>query len=341
MNARDWTLDELDRRIELCQRLVENPYTDAYGQHMATVLSVYEWMRGEVGRHRRTERWNRNPGGPDWSESGCVICGDFGRDECSFVAGLASALGYPGDGGAVATEVQHRCPTCNSPAPNLHPAMQYEGEVNLCSDPWHAPTGDGERGTPPVGAGESEGLREPSGPAAVASLDTGYFEIEYWCPECDHSAVKIRPRPDGGWRCSQVVQSGANPEDGESCDCPAPPQAPSAHAEGGWDRPLLAKWLAERGHDASTVAAAMAEPSDFAEDHAVAVAVRDHERDNPTHVCRPMTLGGNHWYCDEPDEECRWSWRPAPPQAPEARSAEQGDDFEPPPAAPVQSGGAP
>lgn len=36
----------------------------------------------------------------------------------------------------------------------------------------HAPdAGDGGRGTPVVGAGDSEGLREPSGPAAVASLD--------------------------------------------------------------------------------------------------------------------------------------------------------------------------
>jgi hypothetical protein len=30
-----------------------------------------------------------------------------------------------------------RCPTCDSPAPNLHPAMQSEGEVQPCIDRWH------------------------------------------------------------------------------------------------------------------------------------------------------------------------------------------------------------
>ena len=29
------------------------------------------------------------------------------------------------------------CPTCTSPAPRLHPAMQFEGEVQPCKDQWH------------------------------------------------------------------------------------------------------------------------------------------------------------------------------------------------------------
>lgn len=29
------------------------------------------------------------------------------------------------------------CPTCNSPAPHLHPAVQHEGEVNICTDDFH------------------------------------------------------------------------------------------------------------------------------------------------------------------------------------------------------------
>jgi hypothetical protein len=36
----------------------------------------------------------------------------------------------------LAAEPDH-CPACNSPAPHLHPAMQYEGEVELCRHPFH------------------------------------------------------------------------------------------------------------------------------------------------------------------------------------------------------------
>ena len=31
----------------------------------------------------------------------------------------------------------HRCPTCNSPSPGRHPAMAWEGEVEICSDAYH------------------------------------------------------------------------------------------------------------------------------------------------------------------------------------------------------------
>ena len=31
----------------------------------------------------------------------------------------------------------NKCPTCGSPSQGLHPAVQHEGEVHLCKDPWH------------------------------------------------------------------------------------------------------------------------------------------------------------------------------------------------------------
>ena len=30
-----------------------------------------------------------------------------------------------------------RCPTCRSRDPHLHPAIQYEGEVEVCTDVYH------------------------------------------------------------------------------------------------------------------------------------------------------------------------------------------------------------
>lgn len=29
------------------------------------------------------------------------------------------------------------CPTCGSPAPHLHPAVQFEGETEPCTDQFH------------------------------------------------------------------------------------------------------------------------------------------------------------------------------------------------------------
>lgn len=33
--------------------------------------------------------------------------------------------------------IEERCPRCNSPSPELHPAVQHEGEVQICPATWH------------------------------------------------------------------------------------------------------------------------------------------------------------------------------------------------------------
>lgn len=35
------------------------------------------------------------------------------------------------------TNPTHRCPTCDSNRPHLHPAVQFEGEVEICVDGYH------------------------------------------------------------------------------------------------------------------------------------------------------------------------------------------------------------
>jgi hypothetical protein len=38
-----------------------------------------------------------------------------------------------------------RCPRCESPEPRLHPAMQFEGEVQPCEHEFHRSDADGQR----------------------------------------------------------------------------------------------------------------------------------------------------------------------------------------------------
>lgn len=36
------------------------------------------------------------------------------------------------------TVSHERCPRCNSPQPHLHPAAQFEGEVQVCAHDFHS-----------------------------------------------------------------------------------------------------------------------------------------------------------------------------------------------------------
>lgn len=144
MNARDFLVAELDRRIGLCRAATPGPWSvDANAvrdeartalaltyprrespydptEHRAnaafiaahdptSLAALYEWMRGEVGHHALTPCRTLSPG---WFECRpCSLAGMTEDDTCVFVAGLASALGYPGGGGE--SIVCHDYPNCD------------------------------------------------------------------------------------------------------------------------------------------------------------------------------------------------------------------------------------
>lgn len=71
----------------------------------------------------------------------CAACGKHAEteaheDSCPVNIGLAiieAALDPVTEIGTIPV----RCPRCNSPSPKKHPALQCEGEVQPCPDPWH------------------------------------------------------------------------------------------------------------------------------------------------------------------------------------------------------------
>ena len=56
---------------------------------------------------------------------------------CLAAAKREAEFGGECGAGAIARDPVERCPTCDSPQPHLHPAVQHEGEVQICNDPWH------------------------------------------------------------------------------------------------------------------------------------------------------------------------------------------------------------
>jgi hypothetical protein len=64
------------------------------------------------------------------------------HDERDYAMGFTRRDPHAGDRPRQPTVQEARakaghCPMCDSPAPHLHPAVQYEGEVSPCADPFH------------------------------------------------------------------------------------------------------------------------------------------------------------------------------------------------------------
>lgn len=92
------------------------------------------------------------------------------------------------------TTTRGKCPTCDSPAPHLHPAVQFEGEVSLCADSFHDRV-DRVRALPPA-----EALANPGADPAPPMVP---FDAKEWtCPTCGGDALwckcsaALRPVPD-------------------------------------------------------------------------------------------------------------------------------------------------
>lgn len=69
--------------------------------------------------------------------------------ECVGTAGNAPVAVHSA---AILREVKE-CPSCGSPDPAKHPAMQFEGEVQPCPNAWHSPqlNRDGSTAKPATG----------------------------------------------------------------------------------------------------------------------------------------------------------------------------------------------
>lgn len=377
---REWILVDLDRRIGLCRKaqaespgpwmldaepvsnmlsIEAQPYGDdglmadvpatrgRTAEHIAahdptSLAALYEWMRGVAQRHDI-------PG----TRHTCPACGGHGGNTatCPIVAGLASALGYPGDGTGGATRggddvisrllgpdpdgdhfagwapgnlqahLMHDHPTAQGP-------LSYDDPLDAIHREAHdRETGDGERGTPAVGARDTEGPSEPNGPAAVAFPVPGCVR----CAELDFERESTMPQ----WH--DAVREHMESEH------PASREAPSAPAEGGPDD--LDQLLAERLADPAFAAAYEDAAARAAVLYAL-IGLRKVARLSQTAVAERMgttqsavsdleggatdprfstlqryarAVGARLTYVLEPPTEPA----PVPPQAPEARSAEQ------------------
>ena len=83
------------------------------------------------------------------------------------------------------------------------------------------------------------------------------------------------------------------------------------------DLVVLTAWLADRGHDAKTVAYAVEKPWKYTDELSLAKAVQEHEMAHPTqqHYCQESADGSGKWVCGPEwingvEQFCDWEWTP-------------------------------
>jgi len=100
------------------------------------------------------------------------------------------------------TDAEKVCPTCGSKDPRLHPALQFEGEVQICGDAFHAPARDEPHTMPNAEFFSEEDIKEAAelptlGPAYFASRKTVEkfmegFDVAMFKPLIDELVSKIQ-----------------------------------------------------------------------------------------------------------------------------------------------------
>lgn len=199
-------------------------------------------LRDELGSARDWEAWERKEAeikkheqrkamvlaelaavsGPSWSEDAIEVAGII-RDTLDMPGcpacppGCNSCLVDPececydhwdADGSIKPVAADPlRCPTCESPAANLHPAVQHEGEVQVCNDPWHR-AGHTQKpsalhiGRSWVGHEIEDGCPCPQAPCGLVDTDT----IVADCTE--HALLAAKSSRQGHWanECASVAE---------------------------------------------------------------------------------------------------------------------------------------